>query len=471
MLSRFRQSLAFRLAILYSALFIAASAAIFGVLYVALSRSIERRDRAALEARTEDYAQAFEVGGVAGLRNRVAADPSPDGGSLLVRIMDPNGETRYIAAPSSWVDPQAVMHLVPNGWLGWQVEEVHSVRVPLDEARDYAIASRALPGGHLLQVARRTDSRAVLLAPLRRDFAGVGSAVFVLSLIVGTWLAWGTTRPLRLMAATAHRIVVEDDLTARVPTPGGRGELAVLAGQLNALLDKNTEHVRILRETLDHLAHDLRTPLTRLRGTAEIAMAGPSDPKEAQVALLGVVEESDRVLHLLEALLDVSAAEGGALALRKEPVDLRVLAARAIDLYREVAEERKIAVHLEAGPEAPLVADPVRLGQAISNLVDNALKYTPAGGTVTLSVAPGDPSVLTVDDTGPGVPGVERDAIWRRLYRGDASRSQRGLGLGLTLVRAIAEAHGGSAEVDTAPGGGARFVLRVPRGSDPRTGV
>jgi signal transduction histidine kinase len=273
------------------------------------------------------------------------------------------------------------------------------------------------------------------------------------------------------MATTAHRIVVEDDLTARVPPPRGRGELALLAGQLNALLDKNSEHVRILRETLDHLAHDLRTPLTRLRGTAEIAMEGPADPKEAQHALLGVVEESDRVLHLLEALLDVSAAEGGALALHQEPVDLRVLAARAIDLYREVAEERKIAVQLEDGPAAPLVADPVRLGQAISNLVDNALKYTPSGGRVILRVEGGDPAVLRVDDTGPGVPAAEREAIWRRLYRGDASRSQRGLGLGLTLVRAIAEAHGGDATVQDAPGGGARFVLRVPRGSDPRTGV
>jgi signal transduction histidine kinase len=109
--------------------------------------------------------------------------------------------------------------------------------------------------------------------------------------------------------------------------------------------------------------------------------------------------------------------------------------------------------------------DPVRLGQALSNLVDNALKYTPEGGRVSIAVAaePGAVTV-TVDDTGPGVPAAERDAVWRRLYRGDASRSQRGLGLGLTLVRAVAEAHGGSATVGDAPGGGARFQLRFPVG-------
>jgi len=164
----------------------------------------------------------------------------------------------------------------------------------------------------------------------------------------------------------------------------------------------------------------------------------------------------------MEVLLDVSAAEAGALALQRGPVDLRTLAARAADLYREVAEQKNIQIGLE-GPEARMEGDSVRIGQALSNLVDNALKYTPEGGRVTLATAT-EPGALTVtvSDNGPGVPVGEREAVWRRLYRGDASRSQRGLGLGLTLVRAVAEAHGGSASVTDAPGGGARFQLRFP---------
>ncbi len=464
MLERFRQSLVLRLALLYSLLFALASAVIFAVLYWSLGRSIEAREQRAVEARAESFAQAYAQGGVQALRVRMDSDPSPEVRSLIVRIVGTDGVNTFAKVPTSWVNPEGVMQFVPAGWMGWRAQEVHSVRIPQDATRDSAVASRALSDGHLLQVASSTDSRAVLLAPLRLVFAKVGSAALLLSLMVGTTLAWRATRPLREVAATARRIVVEDDLTARVPTPRGSGELALLARQLNTLLDKNAEHVRVLRETLDNLAHDLRTPLTRLRGDAELAMQDGGDAREARQALVSVVDESDRVLHLLEALLDVSAAEAGAFALRRESVDLNALVARSVDLYSEVAEARRIEIGEERGRVPPIIitADPVRLGQALSNLVDNALKYTPEGGRVQVTVSAMPVPIVTIDDSGPGVPPTEREAIWRRLYRSDSSRSQRGLGLGLTLVRAIAEAHGGTVTVGDSPLGGARFELRLP---------
>ncbi len=462
MLEAFRQSLAIRLAAIYTLVFAAGAAALFGILYWILAHSLEERDRAAVELRAGNYAQAYEQGGAIALRARLSADPSPDARSLFVRLLGPDGVTLFATIPSDWVESQVERRLVPDGWGGWSAQEIHSVRIPRDAARDFAVASRVLSDGRLIQVARSTDSRAVLLAPLRTDFAGVGAVALLLSLTAGTLLAWRATRPLREVAATARRILEEDDFGARIPNPGGSGELAVLARQLNTLLDKNATHVRVLRETLDNLAHDMRTPLTRLRGTAELALRDGGNPAEARSALASCIDETDRVLHLMEVLLDVSAAEAGALALQRGPVDLRALAARAADLYREVAEQKNIQIGLE-GPEARMQGDSVRIGQALSNLVDNALKYTPEGGRVTLATAT-EPGALTVtvSDNGPGVPVGEREAVWRRLYRGDASRSQRGLGLGLTLVRAVAEAHGGSASVADAPGGGARFQLRFP---------
>jgi len=463
MLERFRQSLAIRLAAIYALVFAAGAAALFGVLYWVLARSLEARDRASVELRAEDFARAYERGGALALRERLNADTSPDVRSLFVRLLGADGATLFAILPADWVDPQVERRLVPDGWGGWSAQEVHSVRIPRDAARDLAVASRILPDGRLIQVARSADSRAVLLAPLRRDFAGVGAVALVLSLSAGTFLAWRATRPLREVAETTRRILDERDLSARVPAPGGSGELAVLARQLNKLLDTNAAHVRVLRETLDNIAHDMRTPLTRLRGTAELALRDGGNPLEARSALAGCVDETDRVLHLLEVLLDVSAAEAGALALRRERLDLRDLAERAADLYREVAEQKSIRISTVLPAPAKMEGDPVRLGQALSNLVDNALKYTPEGGSVTISTAaePGAATV-TVSDNGPGVPAAEREAVWRRLYRGDASRSQRGLGLGLTMVQAVAEAHGGTASVDDAPGGGARFRLRFP---------
>jgi len=463
MLESLRQSLAIRLAATYCAVFAAGACALFGVLYWILAHSLEARDRAAVELRAGEYAQAYGQGGALALRERLNADASPEVRSLFVRILGPGGETVFATVPSDWIDPKFEQRLVPDGWGGWSAEQIHSVRVPRDAARDFALASRVLPDGRLIQVARSTDSRAVLLAPLRTGFAAVGAVALLLSLTAGTFLAWRATRPLRQVASTARRILEEDDLSARIPAPRGSGELAVLARQLNTLLDKNSSHIRVLRETLDNLAHDLRTPLTRLRGTAELALQDGGNPAEARSALAACVDETDRVQHLLEVLLDVSAAEAGALALRRERVDVCALAARAADLYREVAEQK--AIRIETALPAPIEmdADPVRLGQALSNLVDNALKYTPEGGRVTITAAREPGAVtLTVGDNGPGVPPAEREAVWRRLYRGDASRSLRGFGLGLTLVRAVAEAHGGTAAVTDEPGGGARFQLRFP---------
>ena len=463
MLESFRQSLAIRLAAIYSAVFAAGACALFGILYWFLAQSLEARDRAAVELRAGEYAQAYEQGGALALRARLNADASPDVRSLFVRLLGQGGETVFATVPSDWVEPKFEQRLVPDGWGGWTTQQVHSVRVPRDAARDFSVASRVLSDGRLIQVARSTDSRAVLLAPLRADFAGVGAVALVLSLSAGTLLAWRATRPLREVANTARRILEEHDLSARIPAPRGSGELAVLARQLNTLLDKNSNHIRVLRETLDDLAHDLRTPLTRLRGTAELALRDGGNPAEARSALADCIEETDRVQHLLEALLDVTAAEAGALQLRRERMDLCALAARAADLYREVAEQKRIALVLDLPGSAEMDGDPVRIGQAISNLVDNALKYTPAGGRVAIAAArePGT-MVLTVSDSGPGVPAAEKEAVWRRLYRGDTSRSQRGFGLGLPLVRAVAEAHGGTATVGDSPGGGARFQLRFP---------
>jgi signal transduction histidine kinase len=463
MLESFRQSLAIRIAAIYTVAFAAGASALFGVLYWTLAHSLEERDRAAIELRAETYAAAYEHGGALGLRVTLGSDTSPEARSLYVRLLGPDGTTVFATVPADWVSPEVEHRLVPDGWGGWNTQEIHSVRIPRDAARDLAVASRMLSDGRLIQVARSTDSRAVLLAPLRRDFIGVGLVALIVSLTAATLLSWRATRPLRQMAATARRIIDEDDFSARIPNPAGTGELAVLARQLNALLDKNAAHVRVLRETLDNLAHDMRTPLTRLRGTAELALSDGGNPADARSALASCIDESDHVLHLLEVLLDVSAAEAGVLSLRREKMDMTALAVRAVDLYKEVAEQKNIRLDVNSTGPAPMDGDPVRVGQALSNLVDNALKYTPDGGTVKLTpaVVPGAVTI-TVADSGPGVPTAEREAVWRRLYRGDASRSQRGLGLGLTLVRAVAEAHGGSASVADAPGGGAQFQMSFP---------
>ena len=464
MLDRIRQSLALRLGVLYALIFALGAAAVFALLYWVLANTLQARERAAIEHQAEDYALVYEQGGPAALRSRIADEAgSPGVSSLFVRIIGGDGSMTFSRVPPDWVQTQAQQIIVPDGWGGWEKQAVRTVTIPRDAEKDFTVVNRPLAGGQLLQVARSTDNRAVLLAPLLRNFFTIGAGATLIAAFAGGLLVWRVTRPIREVNATTRRIVATGDLTARVPLPPGGGELADLVRQLNAVLSQNASLIGAMRETLDNLAHDLRTPLARLRGTADFALQAQGDPAALREALADCMEESERVLLLLETLLDVSAAESGVLPLRRAAVDLSAVLASAAGLYREVAEEKNIRVELDAPEPVGVDADALRLGQAVANLLDNALKYTPAGGWARLEARrEGDQGVIRVSDSGPGVPEAEREKIWRRLYRGDASRSQRGFGLGLSVVRAIIEAHGGSVTVAAAPGGGALFTVQLP---------
>jgi signal transduction histidine kinase len=465
MLERFRHSLAVRLGVLYALVFTLGAAVVFGVLYWFLADALEKRERAVVEKRAQDYAALYENGGAGALRAKlVAGEASPEVNSLLVRIIGPGGDIVFGRVPPDWVETQVQRIPLPGAFGNLQLQQVvQTVRIPRDAEKDFTVASAPLSDGRSLQVVRSSDNRAVLLAPLRRTFLTVGAASLTLAALVGIVLAWRVTRPLRAVNDTARRIVATGDLQARVPPPAGGGELAELVRQFNTVLAQNAALIGAQRETLDNLAHDLRTPLARLRGTADLALQNQADSAAAREALADCVEESERVLRLLETMLDVSAAETGTLPLRRERLDLRTVLAEATDLYREVAEEKNITLHRDIPTPVFVDGDALRLGQAVANLLDNALKYTPAGGRVRLTArAEMGFGLIEVSDTGSGVPPLEREKIWRRLYRGDASRSQRGLGLGLSLVKAIVEAHHGTVVVDEANGGGARFTVRLP---------
>jgi signal transduction histidine kinase len=235
-----------------------------------------------------------------------------------------------------------------------------------------------------------------------------------------------------------------------------------LGGLVNEMLDRIQTLISAMRGALDDVAHDLRTPLMRLRSVAESALAS-DDPGAAREGLERALEEAERINATLTALMDVSEAETGAMRLNRERVGLAGVVREACDLYMDVAEDKGVDLRASIPDSLGVFVDRARFRQVVANLVDNAVKYTPAGGRVEVEAEAGGGRVeLRVRDTGVGIAAADQPYVWNRLYRADASRGERGLGLGLSLVKAIVEAHGGRVTLRSAPGHGTVVAVVLP---------
>jgi signal transduction histidine kinase len=457
---RLRATFGLHLAGWYAGVFVLGTLGIFGLSYVLLARSLEQRDREAVRMRLTAYASEYETSGPAGLWRTLAAEEALGAHvDLFVRAIDSSGATAFLGLPARWAafDLRRPVAVPPPGTYAW--ERIRAARGD-DELE---LASLPLPDGAILQVGRSTQERREVLGRFRDQLGFVLGATALVALAGGALLTGRALRPLRALARTLDGIVRTGRLEARVPSREGGDALDELVRLVNTLLGRIESLVGAMRDSLDAVAHDLRTPLMRLRVSASRALASSADAEARREALSDCLEEADRVRDMLDSLMDISEAEAGVMALHLETVPVAGLFADAKDLFGDVAEEKGVGLRVDdAGPLA-VRADRTRALQALTNLVDNAVKFTPPGGRVSLSATgEGAMVALSVTDTGVGIPPEDLPHVWERLFRADRSRSERGLGLGLSLVRAIALAHGGEAAVESVPGKGSHFTLRLP---------
>ena len=462
-ISRRRISLALRLTLWYAASFLVITVALSIISYVYLSSAVRDNNKIIQAKLKEIQAIAARHGVAAIARFDTNKYPNYSRKGVVTRVIDGDGRVSYESNPKIWQEFNAVAgHSTAVG--AWQY-------IPSSQDRDVLeVMTVRLPGGALLQVGKEIQDRKEILEHYRDTIIGVTIGMILIGLAGGSFLAFRALRPVRHLSQVIQSIVVTGNVHARVPESGRGDELDDLTKSFNQMLGRIEALIAAMKEALDNAAHDLRTPLTRLRGAAEVALQGRPDPEQYREALANSIEESDRILSLLNSLMDVSEAEIGAMRLRPEKLDLTGMLAEVAELYQYVAEEKNVSISVNGVPDMTITADRNRMRQVFANLMDNAIKYNTDGGQVIVT-ARQEPTrtVVMFEDTGMAIPPEDLGRIWDRLYRGDKCRSQPGLGLGLSLVKAVVHAHHGTVDVVSETGKGSVFTLSLPLSPLPST--
>lgn len=448
-----------RLALWHSLLLLVVVSAVLVMSYFALRSRVEDQDREAVLFRLNQYSSVYRHAGLAGVIDLASLRKERAQKAFFVRVATADNKSRFERDTDDWAefDPKQLEQK------RYQIEGIHWISLPSEDGYALLVATARSPDGAIIQVGKSTEEAFLLLAQYRMVMLVMLAISLPVSFAGGALLARRGLRPLRSLTRTVREIEETARFSMRAVESGSGDEVDELSRVFNAAMGRIERLLKTMRESLDNVAHDLRTPMTRMRNRAQACLEEASDVGALREALVGCLEESDHVLEILTTLMDIAEAEAG---LTKTPVKLVSLVGTATyvrDLYSEVAEEQQIALTQDVWDDCIVKGDSLLLSRVLANLVDNALKYTPDGGSVQIEGRSDERFVwLCVHDTGIGISPEDLPKVWERLFRGDRSRSKQGLGLGLSFVKAAVEAAGGAVEVESMPDRGSTFTVIFP---------
>ena len=455
-------TLAFRLTLWYAGIFTLSSCVAFLLFYMLVTSVIRDRTDQELTGQARRFVVLLSAEGVEEVKKTAIIEAQAAGvRKVFFRMLYANGVEFSSSNMSYWKDigihVSAIRKLVEG-----EDHVFETIDMP-ERSDEVRVLYVMLGPGVILQIGRAMEDSSRFLEAFRRIFIVTMAFLIVLAAGIGWFMARRAVSGVEAVTRTARKISA-GALSRRVPVNRRGDEIDQLAVTFNEMLDRIEALIREMKEMSDNIAHDLKSPITRIRGAAEVTLSseGPLDEFENMAA--STIEECDRLLETINTMLMISRTESGVDRPPPEEMDASELVREACDLYEPAAADKGIALNCDIGKDIGTTGDKRMIRRMVANLIDNAIKYTPSGGSVDVRLSRGGTGLLSlaISDTGIGISPGDLPRIFERFYRGDRSRSETGLGLGLSLARAIARAHGGDIAVTSVPDRGSTFTVTLP---------
>ncbi|MBU8910151.1 MAG: HAMP domain-containing protein [Desulfobacterales bacterium] len=454
-------TIAFRLALWFTGIFTICSGVAFVLFYFLATQTIQSQIDQELLDNASKFSAIIHRTGLMGARELAVVEAQAAGEKVIFfRLVYPTGEVFASSHMSYWKDVHvnklALRDLIINKNSIFETIQIPSTRQKARILYSYVAADV------ILQTGIAMDFYFKFLSAFKKVFIGAMCFIIIFSAVAGWILIRKALSGVATITKTAQNIT-GSNLEARVTGTGDKDELDHLAITFNSMLDRIEELVKSIREMSDNIAHDLKSPITRVRGFAELALVHEESLEDYRIMASNTIEESDRLLDMINTMLVISRAEAGEGDFEFKKTNLSIMVKEACDLFAPLAEDKNIKFHQTIEEQIFIVADVKMLQRAFSNLLDNAIKYTPENRKVSvLAFKENHQVVIKIEDTGISIAPEFFEKIFERFYRAESSRTSAGTGLGLSLARTIVRQHKGDISVSSQQGRGSVFVMTLP---------
>ena len=457
-----RNTLAFRLTLWYAGIFTLSAFIAFFLFYMLITSWFRERTDLELLGQVNRFSALLAAEGTEAIKAGAVIEAQAAGvKKVFLRFLSPNGQVFSSSNMSYWKDitiHEAALKELLRGRR--PVLETITIRDRKEKVRIlYALLSPAI----IVQVGQAMESTSRFLDAFKGIFIATMTFLIIVAAGVGWFMARRAVSGVEAVTRTARKIS-GGILDERVPVKARNDEIDQLALTFNQMLDRIQNLLSEIKEMSDNIAHDLRSPITRIRGIAEVTLTTGKSLNEYEGMGASIIEECDRLLDMINTMLMISKTESAVDKPTHEEIDLTGLVRQACELFRPTAEDKRVSLDCAVPDQSHLIGDIRMIQRMLSNLLDNAIKYTSSGGSVNVSVSENDRQlILSIKDTGWGISSSDLPRIFERFYRCDQSRSQPGIGLGLSLARAIARAHRGDITVTSTVNQGSTFTVTLPK--------